>query len=409
MLKKMVRIYLLTALVVCLSACGESQTPANADEEEQTGVTDSVDSSDTQDVADSTDSDATPDDAAGNDDPCADAVLDSSFYAWPGAEWVSTCPGVQNIDSAKLRGMYDYAFAPGRNTQSVLVIRNGAIVAEWYAEGKRAEDHVTSWSVAKSFLSAVVGIAVERGDLPSIDEPIATYLPEFAGTDREVVTFRHALQMRSGLAPHEPDNIYFQADQLNWATDRELGEEPGNTWRYQNGDSMLISAAIEAAVGRPYIEYAKEVLFEPIGMTGQWWTDSVGNALGYCCVDATPRNFARFGLLFVRSGEWDGADVIPASWVTQSTAPTAADMPYGMHWWSFENGAYYAALGVMNQSIWVFPYFDLIVLRNGLYEKRGDEYRVAAGSYHDTEEPIEWDDSTFLAPLFEAINDNPFN
>ena len=403
------------ALIAALAACGAKEEPTEADATDPSDSADAADSADASDAADTSDTsdaaDATdPSDSSDPQDPCADAVVDASYHAWPGDDWESTCPEVQNIDSAKLQGVYDYAFAPGRNTQSVVIIRNGAIVAEWYAEGKTKDDDVTSWSVAKSFLSAVVGIAVERGDLPSIDESLSLYIPEFQGTDKEPITFRHALQMRSGLVEHTPDNIYFQLDQLAWGIERDVAEFPGGIWAYQNGDSMLISHASEAAIGEPFMDYADEVLFEPLGIDShKWWTDSVGNRLGYCCIDATARDFARLGILFGRGGDWNGTQVVPGAWVTESTTPVGADMPYGMHWWAFENGAYFAALGALNQSIWVFPYFDLVVLRNGLYEKMGDEYRMYGGSYHNTEEAIDWDDTIFLAPLFEAINDNPFN
>ena len=404
---------LLTFLMALfISACGSDDVPATSDATAPASdAADSSDATDSSDAADPADMSESSDPSEGAEPPCTEAVADASYKVWPGEDWETTCPEVQNIDSVKLQEAYDYAFAPGRNTQSVVVVRNGAIVAEWYAAGKTKDDHVTSWSVAKSFLSAVVGIAVARGDLPSADESLATYIPEFQGTDKEAITFRHALQMRSGLEEHAPDNIYIQTDQLAYGIERDVAEAPGGTWAYQNGDSMLVSRGLEAALGTPFIEYANEVLLEPIGIDAKWWTDSVGNALGYCCLDATARDFARFGLLFSRNGDWNPSEIVPAAWVAESTTPVGADMPYGLHWWAFDNGLYYAAIGARSQSIWVFPYFDLVVLRNGLYDKRGDpeDYRVIGGSYHDTPEPSEWEDGDFLAPIFEALNDNPLN
>ena len=256
-----------------------------------------------------------------------------------------------------------------------------------------------------------MGIAVARGDLPSIDEPLATYIPEFQGGDKESITFRHALQMRSGLQPYPSDNIIFQTDQLAWGVNRDVAEAPGGTWEYQNGDSMLVSRGIEVAVGRSFIEYANEVLLEPLGMDAKWWTDSVGNALGYCCIDATARDFARFGLLFSRTGDWAGTPLVPSTWVIESTTPVADDMDYGLHWWTFNGGASIAAIGANGQSIWVFPYFDLVIVRNGLYEKRGDpdEYRIIGGAYPNAEEEGNFDVGTLLSLVFDAVIDNPFN
>ena len=408
MLKKSSLVVCCLFLVACVSACGSTEEPAASDPDDTASdSSDASDATNTSDAADETD----PADSSAPQDPCADAVLDSNYNAWPGEDWETTCPQVQNIDPVKLQAAYDYAFKSEYNTQSVLVIRNGAIVAEWYANGKTRDDHVTSWSVAKSFLSAIVGIAVELGDLPSVDEPLATYIPEFQGTDKEAITFRHALQMRSGLEPYAVDNIYLQTDQLAWGIERDVAEAPGGTWAYQNGDSMLVSRGLEAAMGRPFIEYANEVLLEPLGMDAKWWTDSVGNALGYCCLDATARDFARFGLLFSRTGDWNGTTLVPPAWVLESTQPTASDMDYGLHWWSFNGGSSFAAIGADGQSIWVFPSFDLIVLRNGLYEKRGpaDDYSVLGGTYHNTEDPGDFESGQLLSLIFDALNDNPFN
>jgi CubicO group peptidase (beta-lactamase class C family) len=311
------------------------------------------------------------------------------------------------MDYSKLQAVREFAFTPDRKTQSVLIVRHGAIVAEWYAEHKSPSDHATSWSVAKSFLSALVGIAIERGELPSVDEPLATYIPQFQGTDREAITFRHALQMRSGLAPHQPEIIYFQLNQRTYAAFRTVAEPPGGTWIYQNSDSMLVAQALEAAVQRDLIAYAHEVLFDPLGMSPEWWTDAEGHPLGYCCIDATARDFARFGLLFARGGMWGEEEVLPSTWVTESTRPVADDMPYALHWWAFDNGTYYAAIGALNQSIWIFPEYDLVVLRNSLYRKRGQSgfYQVFEGSYHDTPEPRGWNEYTFLRLIFEAVKD----
>ena len=129
-----------------LSACAsadESRDPVPSD-----GTEDSSETGDASETGDPTDA-SVPESEP--EDPCADAVLDNTYKAWPGEDWDVTCPQVQNIDAAKLESVYDYAFRPEYNTQSLLVIRNGAIVAEWYASGKTKDDHVTSWSVAKSF------------------------------------------------------------------------------------------------------------------------------------------------------------------------------------------------------------------------------------------------------------------
>ncbi len=357
-------------------------------------------------------------DSSGGGDSPTDATTDSSDSStdveddvlvgnWPAEEWLVDLPESQNIDGAKLDELRSYSFADGRNTQSVVVIRNGVIVGEWYADGHDMNDHVTSWSVGKSFLSAVVGIAMERGDLASVDDPVVNYFPEWEGTGRDAITLRHALQMRSGLAP-STDDIYMQADQMTHSLNREVLVDPGTSWAYQNEDSMLVTGAIERATGKPLAEYAKEVLFDPLGMDALWWTDYMGNTLGYCCIDATARDFARFGLLFARSGQWKDTQLIPQTWYDESVVSSHTDMTYGLHWWTFDSrfhGANFAAIGYMNQLIWVFPQYDLVILRNGLYIRHGTEPRVEWESYHETLPASDWDDLTFIGLALDAILD----
>ncbi len=340
-------------------------------------------------------------------DPCLDESPEEHAETWPLEAWRVTCPETQNMDSIALERVREYALFPPRKTQSVLIIRNGNIVAEWYHHDRGTDSHATSWSVAKSFLSALVGIAIDRGELPSADEPLATYVPALRDEGKADITFRHALQMRSGLRPHSPENIYWQSDQLAYSLYREMEEEPGQSWNYQNGDSMLVSHALESALGRDLQSYAQEVLFDPIGMEGRWWTDAQDHVLGYCCIDATPRDFARFGLLFERGGSWAGQQVVSTGWVSESTTPVADDMPYALHWWAFEEGGYYAAIGALGQSIWIFPAYNLVALRNSYYTKRGNQnsYRVHGADYHDTPEQSGWDDGTFLELVFDAVKD----
>ena len=324
---------------------------------------------------------------------------------WPTETWTVETPESQEMDSQKLELARDYAFADGRNTQSVVIVRGGVIVGEWYASGSDKDDHVTSWSVGKSILSAVVGIAIERGDLPGIDEPVVSFFPEWEGTGRDAITLRHALQMRSGLVP-STESLYVQVDQLEYSLEREIAVDPGTTWAYQNEDSMLVSGALERSTGKPLAEYANEVLFEPLGMNGLWWLDFMGNTLGYCCIDATARDFARFGLLFARLGEWQGNQLVPKAWYEESVASSHWDMPYGLHWWTFDNrfyGANFAAFGHMDQLIWIFPEHDLVVLRNGTYIRHGSEARVAFGSYQETLEADDWDDANFVGLVLDAL------
>ncbi|HEY8514237.1 MAG TPA: serine hydrolase [Candidatus Binatia bacterium] len=341
----------------------------------------------------------------------------SSGLRWPGEEWFVSTPEAEGMDSTILEGAREYAFAEGRNTQGVVVVRNGAIVAEWYAEGAGPTTLATSWSMAKSFAGTLIGIAIDRGDIPSLDVPLTEFFPQWRGTDKEGVTLRHLLEMRSGIEWNEiTDNIPLygnNTDQLTVALNRPQRFAPGTAWNYSSADSMLISGVIEAATGRSAKEYAEEHLLGPIGLPGEWWIDASGHALTYCCLDAPTREYARFGLLFARGGEWDGRQVVSREWVEEATRPLAEAPFYGLHWWSNSNRAMapnapaelFAARGLHSQDIYVIPSLDLVVVRNGLYERAGTEAVRTGANFHRTQAPSSWSVDEFLAPVLASITD----
>lgn len=304
----------------------------------------------------------------------------------PGGEWLVDAPEAHGMDPAVLEGAREYAFADGMNTQGVVVVRDGVIVSEWYADGAGPGSWAASWSMAKSVASALIGIAIDEGKIPSVDEPMTTWFPEWAGTDREAITLRHVLQMESGLdwdEDYDPNALFeseiiqmvFEADQLAFAASRPAEVAPGSRWNYSSGDSMLLSAVLEQATGMPADEYARAKLFDPIGMTQvEWWRDARGHTLTYCCLDATSRDFARFGLLYLRNGTWGDEQVVPAAWVDESLAgSTASGGRYGYQWWldggDGERYRAFSARGHDGQYIYVIPELDLVVVRNGSYMK----------------------------------------
>ena len=157
---------------------------------------------------------------------------------------------------------------------------------------------MASWSVAKSFTSATVGIAIEEGAIPGVDEPMTTWYPEFAGTERADMTLQDVLQMGSGLdwvENYDPESIgdsdiirmvTGERDQLAYAVSQPAEEPPGSRFSYSSGDTMLLSGVIEQATGMPADEYATDVLFEPLGLErAEWWRDGEGHTLTYCCFD----------------------------------------------------------------------------------------------------------------------------
>ncbi len=351
----------------------------------------------------------------------------------PGADWAVESPAAHGMDPAVLDQSRAYAFADGRNTQGVVVVHGGAIVAEWYAPGTGAGSWAASWSMAKSFTSALIGIAIARGEIPSIDVPMSAYYPDWAGTAKGAITLRHVLHMESGLAWNEDYDptglgtsqvgqmVALEADQLAFAASRPAEVAPGTRFNYSSGDTMLLSGVLQQATGMTPEQYAQQVLFAPIGMSKvEWWRDAAGHTLTYCCLDTTSRDFARFGLLYLRGGSWNGTQVVPAAWVDASVTDTAASYGgYGYQWWLDPSGAgvvppFFSAQGHDGQFIYVIPSLDLVVVRNGTYVKSpcppvADPsllpYYPPSGLVpgQGTVPPDSWSDRAFLTPIVQSF------
>ncbi len=351
----------------------------------------------------------------------------------PGWSLEEATPDELGMDPAVLERARSYAFAEGKNTQGVVVVRGGAIVAEWYAEDRDAESLGASWSVAKSVTSALIGIALERGEIPSVDEPMTTYFPEWQGTDREGITLRHVLQMASGLAwveDYDPADVSgsdigemvatSMPSHVALAADNEVAHPPGTVFNYSSGDTMLLSRVITQATGSSVAEYADDHLFGPLGIEGRWWRDQSGDTLTYCCLDLPSRGFAAFGQLYLEGGTLDGEAIVPAAWVEASLEPSPSYEGYGFQWWLIgrtESGIpedTVAAIGHDHQYVYIIPSLDLVVVRNGRYMPfLGDAVAdpslfvrypsdgLMAG--RGTVGPDSWDDAAFLGPIVDSI------
>ena len=370
---------------------------------------------------------ASPAAGAADREGASDGVSDTG-------DWSVEDPGDHGLDPAQLEQARDYAFAEGRNTQGVVVARDGVIVAEWYADGAGPDSWAASWSMAKSFTSATIGIAIDQGLIPGVDEPMTTWYPEFAGTERADMTLRDVLQMGSGLdwvedydpnAAAQSDIIRMvtgESDQLAFAAGQPPAVAPGTRWNYSSGDTQLLSGVLAQATGMPADEYARQELFEPLGMTKvEWWRDAAGHTLTYCCLDTTSRDFARLGQLYLQGGRWGDEQVLPEAWVDESWEPSEAseeiDEPYGFQWWLGDpegvDADVTAAVGHDGQWIYVIPELDMVVVRNGTYVKNpgppvadpilfplypSDGFIPGQG----TAPPDDWDDGEFLGPIVAA-------
>ena len=334
--------------------------------------------------------------------------------------WNIVSPEDLGIEPTSVQDLIDYIKEPSLNTQAAILIKGNNIIAEYYAEGYNKDDLVTSWSVAKSFSSTLIGIAIDEGYINSVDDSIALYLPEWKTKPQENISLKYLLGMRSGMDDHPGLGVYFQGDMVSHSLDREISREPGITFSYSNEDSMLFSRIIENATGLDFQEYADTRLFDKLDIKETWWTDKSGNTLTYAGLDMTPREFAKFGLMIAQEGKWIDEQIVSQSWIKEATTEFDNLASYGYQWWTStisESGLgsarqddypFFSALGLDGQYIYIWPEKDLVLVRFTEYQHQGNiessVVDISAGTYHGTESG----NMTIyeLENLFYAVGDN---
>jgi CubicO group peptidase (beta-lactamase class C family) len=290
------------------------------------------------------------------------------------------------------------AFLAGTGTQAFIVIRDDTILYEHYFNGGARDATVTSFSVAKSFVSTLVGIAVAEGAIRSIDDPITTYLLELAARDPRfgAIPIRHLLDMSSGIRYEENGFVngddaltYYDPDLRELALDRTvIAGEPGTSWLYNNYHPLLLGLILERTTGVQVAEYLESRLWQPMGAEygASWSLDSETSGFEKMesGINARAIDFAKLGRLYLDEGRGGDRQVLPASWVHAATRmdpsvdraafyPAWMDEPYGRvyHqrlWWGAcrEDGTYaFAAQGNLGQEIFVDPQTRIIIVRNG--------------------------------------------
>ena len=335
---------------------------------------------------------------------CSVLVEESSqLIAWPGLNWEIANPESLGLCPDEINQAMDYAFQEGNSTGAVLIIKNGFIVAEKYASDKMFLDLVTSWSVAKSFTSALIGAALDEGLITSIDQRVSDFITSWKGTTKEDITLRQLLTVRTALNLLDGTDLYNADDQLEIALQRELIGTPGNKlYEYSNADVMIAGEVIRQATGKNADQYLSDKIESLIRADSEWWKDPKDHVLTYCCLDSTPRDFARFGLLFSRKGEWDGLEVLSSDWVENSTS-SAISGNYGFYWWPAGNEGF-TALGIHGQILAIFPKQDLVVLRFSNYTRMGDGSIIRKDSnYHSTSEPLDFNNNRFINLVYSSL------
>ncbi|MEU4410269.1 serine hydrolase domain-containing protein [Streptosporangium sp. NPDC023963] len=273
-------------------------------------------------------------------------------------------------------------FLARTKTNGLVVLDGRRIVAERYVKADR-DTRFQSWSMAKSFTSTAIGIALHEGRIRSIDDPVTRYLPELRGSGYDGVSIRNLLRMSSGIAWDERSDV----PKLQMAANRGRpvgklaarqvrGWEPGSRFEYTSMNSFVLAKLVSRATGMPYHRYVEKKIWKPAGMasTVRVDKDSNGDSLGYCCYYATDRDFARFGLLYLREGKAGGRQVVPRSWVRTSTTPSASFNPgYGLHWWLGGDGrGDFMAAGFGGQYIYVSPRQGVVIVKSSLSAPAND-------------------------------------
>jgi CubicO group peptidase (beta-lactamase class C family) len=304
------------------------------------------------------------------------------------------------------------------HTAAFLVIKNDTIIYERYFNGFGQESLLPSFSVVKSFVSTLIAVAIDEGKIRSLDDPVTLYLPELLKTDPDYskITLRNLMDMKSGLDFNEDRyglkddaiKLAFRPNLLKYALKVKTKTEPGKTFRYQSINTEFLALVVERATGKKVSAYLQEKLWQPLGMeyNATWNVDSKKHQqeIAYAALNATARDFAKLGRLYLNNGNWNGEQILDPKWVRAVNNADSMDLAggYRNQWWSHlryryftdslsaegfrantrfstgigkSHGAYYVgyrtdafhAEGILNQYVYVNPLKNLVIVRLGRY------------------------------------------
>jgi CubicO group peptidase (beta-lactamase class C family) len=292
---------------------------------------------------------------------------------WTSDGWRGSTPEQQGMDTTLLNQVLEAIENQHLNIDGIVVVRNGYIVLEKYYPPYKQDTMHEMYSVTKSVVSALVGIAIKEGYIHSVYDRVMDYFPErqFENQDpqKQSITLEHLLTMTSGLE-WDFDEMVSSRDWVQYTLDQPVYFEPGKEFFYSSGNAHVLSAIIQDASGLDTRDFAQQFLLDPLGIEQyRWQVDVNGIPKGGWGMSMTPRDMAKFGYLYLNQGMWDGQQIIPADWIKASTErqiqvpdplePWEIDMGY--LWWLHEDGLY-AAHGMKGQFIYVIPQSDLVVV-----------------------------------------------
>ena len=329
--------------------------------------------------------------------PIEQLGADAASY-WPGASWRTAVPAQVGVDAPPIADLVGRLRSGSLGAEHALVIvRKGYVIVDEYFAGWTGDSIHTEQSVTKSVMSLVTGIAIARGDLRSVDQPLIELLGQYApianlDNRKRALTVRDVLTMRTGMdwsedsysgSPLETLNN-LRTDWLRFVIDQPMRDQPGTRWQYNSGGVIALGGAVGLAAGMNTADYTRAHLVRPIGITGDKWYRGFPDLLPHTGggLFLTTRDLARVGYLVLRRGEWNGTQVIPAGWITESTRPVVTPTyrlggrtsSYGYLWWLYTLAGgppdaatadlVIAASGAQGQWLFIVPRHDLVVAIN---------------------------------------------
>lgn len=305
-------------------------------------------------------------------------------------------------------GLDEYMAAQG--TAGLVILQDGKIRLERYGLGFDAAGRWTSFSVAKSFTSTLVGAAIQDGYIESLEDKVSRYIPGLRGSAYDDVTVRQLLTMSSGVRWNEnyedpnADVARFNNAKPEAGLDatvsymRQLprAHPPGEVWNYNTGETNLIGVLVSSATGKPLAQYLQERIWHPGGMEAQatWLQGKTGHEIAGCCLQATTRDFARFGLFVLANDNVDGQQIVPQDWFAQATRKQKdignPGRGYGFQWWTYDDGAV-AAQGIFGQGIFIDSQRRLVIASNSNWTRAtlGPEPKAREAFYAKVRELVD--------------------
>lgn len=274
-------------------------------------------------------------------------------------------------------------YMASQRTAGLVIIQDGKIRLERYGQDFSADGRWTSFSVAKSFTSTLVGAAIQDGYIKSLDDKVSQYIPDLQGSAYDDVTVQQLLTMSSGVKWDEDyenpqsDVALFNKAKPESGVDATVSymrklpraHPPGTVWHYNTGETNLIGVLVSSATGKPLAQYLQERIWHPAGMaaTATWLLGKTGHEIAGCCLQAATRDFARFGLFVLANGNVKGKQIVPVDWFEQAIHKKmdigVPGKGYGFQWWTYDNGSV-AAQGIFGQGIFIDPQRRLVIASN---------------------------------------------